>query len=102
MVSPPMREEGFSMFCSNKDATVSYRYDVNKEQWIQELDVTLSEREKQMIHLSMKGYSIEMISLEMCKSVDTVRFYRRQVFAKLGVKNISAAIAKVQEYGLLR
>lgn len=77
MISPSIREDGFSMFCSNKDENVSYRYDVNKEQWIQELVVTLSEREKQMIHLSMKGYSVERISLEMCKSVDTVRFYRR-------------------------
>lgn len=102
MVSPTIREDGFSMFCSNKDENVSYRYDVNKEQWIREAVVTLSEKEKLMIHLSMKGYSVEKIALGMCKSVDAVRFYRKQLFAKLRVKNISAAIDKVQEYGLLK
>ena len=102
MVSPTIREDGFSMFCSNKNENVSYRYDVNKEQWIREAVVTLSEKEKLMIHLSMKGYSVEKIALGMCKSVDAVRFYRKQLFTKLRVKNISAAIDKVQEYGLLK
>ena len=37
----------------------------------------------------------------MCKSVNTIRYYKRQVFNKLKVKNTNQAIAKSIHYGIL-
>ncbi|MBR1792065.1 MAG: helix-turn-helix transcriptional regulator [Bacteroidales bacterium] len=61
----------------------------------------LSPDELTMLRLSIQGHSIESIADLMCKSVDTIKYYRRQVFQKLNVKNIPEAIAYVTHYCLI-
>jgi DNA-binding CsgD family transcriptional regulator len=54
-----------------------------------------------MLRLTMQGFSLDQIGRLMFKSVETIKFYRRQVFSKLGVKNISEAIAYATQYGMI-
>jgi DNA-binding CsgD family transcriptional regulator len=41
------------------------------------------------------------IAEKMFHSVDTVKFYRRQIFEKLNVKNITEALSLATNYGLV-
>ncbi|MBQ3632216.1 MAG: response regulator transcription factor, partial [Prevotella sp.] len=50
---------------------------------------------------SAQGYTMKEISDHICRSFDTVKFYRRQLFEKLDVANITEAIAFATNYGLL-
>ena len=50
---------------------------------------------------SAQGYTMKEIAEKMLRSFDTVKFYRRQLFEKLDVANITEAIAFATNYGLL-
>ncbi len=59
--------------------------------------VELSADERKMLSLSMQGRSLNEIADIMAKSTNTIKFYRRQIFYKFGVNNISEAIAYALE-----
>lgn len=55
--------------------------------------VELTDGERTMLSFAQCGYSVAEIALAMNKTEDTVKFYRRQIFRKFGVDNISEAVA---------
>ena len=55
--------------------------------------VQLLDGEKEMLRLSMLGYTLNDIAEEMHLSIETVKKYRQQVNNKFGVKNIPEAVA---------
>jgi DNA-binding NarL/FixJ family response regulator len=57
-------------------------------------DYNLSEREKQVLHLLVNGYSYKMISAEMFIAIDTVRSHIKKIYDKLHVNSKSEAVAK--------
>lgn len=57
-------------------------------------DYHLSDREKQVLQLLVKGYSYKMISAEMYIAMDTVRSHIKKVYEKLHVNSKSEAVAK--------
>lgn len=52
----------------------------------------LTEGEKSVIVLSIQGFTMAEIAERMCLSPDTIKKYRKQIFEKLDVRNISEAI----------
>lgn len=54
----------------------------------------LSEREKQVLQLLVKGYSYKMIASEMFIAMDTVRSHIKKIYEKLHVNSKSEAVAK--------
>ena len=63
--------------------------------------ITLKPEEKQILTLSAQGYTMKEIAEKMLRSFDTVKFYRRQIFEKLDVQNITEALALATSYGLV-
>jgi len=57
-------------------------------------DYHLSEREKQVLQLLVKGYSYKMIAAEMFIAMDTVRSHIKKIYEKLHVNSKSEAVAK--------
>ncbi len=57
-------------------------------------DYHLSDREKQVLQLLVKGYSYKMISADMFIAMDTVRSHIKKVYEKLHVNSKSEAVAK--------
>lgn len=85
---------------SNLRATVTseisskvWYYDLNKMSWNESLQVTLTELEKAVLVLSNRGFTMNEIADAIFKSVDSVKGYRKSLFVKLGVSNITEAIA---------
>ena len=56
--------------------------DKKKGHWEALHDDRLSDTEMEMLSLSSRGYSVEEIAAMMYRSVDTVRYYRKNVFAR--------------------
>jgi len=59
-----------------------------------EHDYNLSEREKQVLQLLVKGYSYKMIASDMFIAMDTVRSHIKKIYDKLHVNSKSEAVAK--------
>jgi DNA-binding CsgD family transcriptional regulator len=78
-----------------------WEYSLESHRWEEGEGVVLSEEEKCMLRLSAEGLTMSQISKKMCKSVDSLIFYRRNLFEKLNVKNITEAISFTTCFKLL-
>jgi len=54
----------------------------------------LSEREKEILFCLTQGYSYKMIAEQLQLSIDTIRFYIKQIYLKLQVNSAPEAVAK--------
>lgn len=72
---------------------IVYNYNLTLEKWEDSKKIVLSKREKEILLLSTRGFTINEISEEIFVSPDTVKFHRRKLFEKLDVTNISEAIS---------
>jgi len=60
--------------------------------WKEYPGVELTENERSMLRLTVGGLSIEKIADRLLRSAETIKSYRRFVFKKLEVGNITEAI----------
>lgn len=70
-----------------------FKYDLEGDFWKSEEKIELSDREKEVLSYSIRGFTINEIGEAIYVSPDTVKFHRRKLFDKLGVNNISEAVA---------
>jgi LuxR family maltose regulon positive regulatory protein len=61
----------------------------------------LNDREMQVLRLLAAGLSNRQIAEELYLSINTVKWYNRQIYDKLGVGRRGQAVARAQELGLL-
>ncbi|MDE6269834.1 MAG: helix-turn-helix transcriptional regulator [Muribaculaceae bacterium] len=76
-------------------------YNTATRRWDKRSMPTLTEGERSVITLSIQGLTMSEIADEMCLSPDTIKKYRRLIFEKLGVRNISEAIMAAANNKLL-
>jgi len=69
-----------------------FKYDLEGDFWQTTEKICLTNREKEILQFSIRGYTINEIARTIFVSPDTVKFHRRKLFNKLGVANISEAI----------
>jgi len=72
-------------------------YDLKKKCWISEDIIYFTNREKEIIELSIRGYTLGEIADKVYLSVDTIKFHRRKIFEKLKVDNITDVITYVMQ-----
>ncbi|AZJ35259.1 response regulator transcription factor [Tenacibaculum singaporense] len=77
---------------SKKGENKIFRYDLKGNFWKVEEKIELSNREKEILRFSVRGFTINEMAETMYVSPDTVKFHRRKLFEKLEVANISEAI----------
>jgi len=78
-----------------------WKYSLKSHMWEENKEIILNEREKDILHLSTQGYSMDEIAEKICISLDTVKFHKKNIFEKLQVKNIVKAIIFAANYKLL-
>ena len=64
-------------------------------------DFNLTEREKDVLQLMVKGYTYKMAGAELFISVETIRSHIKKIYEKLHVNSKSEAVAKVFKNKLL-
>ncbi|WP_272149803.1 helix-turn-helix transcriptional regulator [Tenacibaculum aiptasiae] len=77
---------------TNKKDNKVYHYDLKGDFWKETESTKLTNREKEILKHSTRGYTINEIAEAIYVSPDTVKFHRKKLFEKLGVANISEAI----------
>ncbi len=78
-------KKGFSNF---------WKYSFEGHRWKEYQVVSLKEDELEVLRLSAAGLTMVEIADRMCRSLDSIKFYKRHAFEKLGVTNITEAISR--------
>jgi DNA-binding CsgD family transcriptional regulator len=73
----------------------------NSTKWVKVKPIELNNKEKEIIALSIQGYTMMEISNKLFICLDTVKFHKKTLFEKMDVKNISEAIIFAMNYKLL-
>ena len=100
-VSVSANHEPGKILLRREGCDIHYEYDLERRAWQKKPNLTLSTTEKDVLHLSAQGYTMQEISDTLCKSIDTVKACKRALFAKLEVKNIAEAISFASNYKML-
>ncbi|MDE6296113.1 MAG: helix-turn-helix transcriptional regulator [Muribaculaceae bacterium] len=69
-----------------------FEFNMLTRRWDRRIMPTLTDGEKLVINLSIKGHTMSETAEKMCLSPETVKKYRKQIFEKLGVHNMTEAI----------
>ena len=78
-----------------------FEYNISSRRWNKREMPTLSDGEKSVLTLSIQGYTMSEIADKICLSPDTIKKYRKRIFEKLDVRNISEAIVAATNNKLL-
>lgn len=78
-----------------------FEYNISSRRWNRRQMPTLSDGEKSVLTLSIQGYTMSEIADKICLSPDTIKKYRKRIFEKLDVRNISEAIVAATNNKLL-
>lgn len=84
-----------------KGSNEYYLYSHINHKWTKNYEVEITKKERDVLLLSMQGYTMDSIAEIMCKSVDTIKTYKRNLFKKMNVKNIAEALAFAQNHMLI-
>lgn len=88
---PSINTSGKCLIKKEGDRTY-YQYNFGSHKWEKKTSNVLSDTEREILALSAQGYVMADIANIMCKSIDTIKTCKRNLFAKLGVKNIAEAL----------
>ena len=78
-----------------------FEYNETTHRWIKKRMPTLTDGEKSVLTLSIQGYTMSEIADKIYLSPDTIKKYRKHIFQKLEVRNISEAIVAATNNKLL-
>ena len=78
-----------------------FEYNISSRRWNRRQMPSLSDGEKSVLTLSIQGYTMSEIADKICLSPDTIKKYRKRIFEKLDVRNISEAIVAATNNKLL-
>lgn len=96
----PTQEIGIAQITALKSNT-TWQFSLKNGRWKQLENIVLTEQEKAVIRLANQGLSVGEIASEIHRSEDSVKGYRKSLFQKLRVGNISEAIAVATQRRLI-
>lgn len=78
-----------------------YEFSLDEHKWQYKDAILLNETEREVLIFSAQGYTMNEIADRLCKSIDTIKACKRNLFARLGVKNIAEALSYATNYRIL-
>lgn len=76
-------------------STKRHIYDFQKNIWISEKVMRITNREKEIALLSAQGLTNKAIAAKLCLAESTIKFHKSKLFRKLGANNITEAIGYI-------
>ena len=87
----PDKQVGQVLF-SDHTNTDRYRYSFEGRRWRKQPEPSLSDREKEILQLSVKGMSNTEIGETLFIDANTVKYHKKKLFEKLHAENITEAV----------
>jgi len=89
-----------NIFITKKGENKRFQYDVSLKDWVKQKRINLTTHQKQILALSIQGFTMDEIARELKLTEATVKFHKRNIFKKFQVKNIAEAISFATNYNL--
>lgn len=93
LVSLASSQEFGVAYMTSVSSNTIWQFSLEIGRWKQLESIELNDYEKCVIRMANRGLSVSEIAQEINRSEDSVKGYRKSLFQKLGVGNISEAIA---------
>ena len=93
LVSLASSQESSIAYITSVDLNTRWQLSLKSGRWKQIENIVLNEYEKAVIRLANRDFSVGEIAKKINRSEDSVKGYRKNIFQKLGVGNISEAIS---------
>lgn len=101
LVSLSTEREAGNVKIYKKGCNKIFRYDFENNFWKTDDKLKLTSREKEILQLSIRGYTTNEMAEFLFVSPDTIKFHRKKLFNKLEVNTISEAIMYVTNNKLI-
>lgn len=101
VVSVSPRSEVGNVVITQKESPVYYKYSFLSKKWKEHPNIELTERETDILRLSVKGFSNAKIAEHLFIDVNTVKFHKKKIFQKLQTENITEAIGIAADLRLI-
>jgi DNA-binding CsgD family transcriptional regulator len=89
-----------NIIISKKGGSEIFEYDLVSKKWVAQKKIKLTRQEKEILTLSVQGFTMNEIARRMHIAIATVKFHKKNIFQKLKVKNISEAISCASNYNI--
>lgn len=96
----PIQEIGVA-YITTLNSNAIWQFSLKNRRWKLLESVVLTKQEKAVLQLAKQGLSVSETAYKIHRSEDSVKFYRKNLFQKLKVKNISEAIVVSTQHRLL-
>jgi DNA-binding CsgD family transcriptional regulator len=93
IVSISHRQQAGNVFIERQGSDEYWELDTESRIWRKSAKPKLTEREVEVLRLYAQGLTIHQIAEKLFVVPDTVKYYRRKIFERLEVSNISEALA---------
>ena len=91
-VSLSPRKRLGSVLISDHTCTDRYVYSFEGRRWRKQPELLLTDREREILQLSVKGFSNTETGEALFIDANTVKFHKKKLFEKLHAKNITEAV----------
>lgn len=93
MVSISHHKNAGNVYIHKQGTDESWELNIDHNIWRKSEKPKLTKREVEILRLHAQGLTINQIAEKIFVSPDTVKYYRRQIFGRLGVSNIVEALS---------
>jgi len=94
-VSLSSHQKGGYVEAYKTNENIYWKYSLENHQWKKRERLKLNGRERDILLLSVQGYTMNEIAKRLFLSVDTIKFHKRVLFERLGVNNITEAVSYI-------
>lgn len=101
LISLASGQQSGNVFAKKYGSDIYYDYNLLSHKWLQKNEIVLSRMEYLTLALSAQGFAMHDISRLICKSVDSVKSYKRALFDRMNVSNVTEALAFAQNHFLM-
>jgi DNA-binding CsgD family transcriptional regulator len=84
-----------------KNSSDFWQYNFGGRRWEKKMMFQLSDNERQVINLSLQGYTETEIGTKIYRSKDTIKSIKRKLFERMEVSNITEAVSYAIYHGLI-
>lgn len=93
VVSISPRVEKDIITISKLNSNKKYTYNFISRKWVKDENISLTDKEKDILRLAAQGLSNSEIAGQLFCDVNTIKFHRKNIFSKLKVRNIVEALS---------
>lgn len=101
IISPMTGRFTGRILLTSTDKGITYEYSRSRKLWEVRQEICLTENEKEVLTLTAQGHTANEIADVMRRSLNTIKYYKRSIFDKMGVEKATEAISYAFDHNII-